>query len=378
MRLFLIPILLFTLLVTAGCGGTSTSLLEDYTTDIYTPEYASGFEIAGAEHGASTLLTIRNPWQGAQDVQQQIFLAREGENAPEGFMGQVVRTPVRRVVCLSSSYVAMFDAIGQIRRVVGVSGIDYISNAYINAHKHDGTVSDVGYDTNLNFELIVAQQPDVVLLYGVTGENPTITGKLSELGIPYIYIGDYVEESPLGKAEWLVVMAEICDDTEHGEAVFVGICDRYNALKQQRSDSTTLKVMLNTPYRDTWFMPSSRSYMVQLIRDAGGEYIYTGNDSDTSTPIDIEEAYRLAQHADLWLNVGQFTTMNELKSQNPKFAETPVVRAGRVYNNNRRHTPSGGSDFWESGVVCPDKILADLVSILHDGDAALYYYQRLP
>lgn len=378
MRLSLIPTLLFTLLVTAGCGGASTSLLKDYTTDIYTPEYASGFEISGSKDGASTLLTIRNPWQGAQDVQQQVFLARESAKAPDGFAGQVIRTPVRRVVCMSSSYVAMFDAIGQIQRVVGVSGMDYISNTYINKHKLDGTVCDVGYDTNLNFELIVAQQPDVVLLYGVTGENPTITGKLAELGIPYIYIGDYVEESPLGKAEWLVVMAEMCDDTEHGRTVFNGIRDRYNALKQHGNDSTALKVMLNIPYRDTWFMPSSRSYMVQLIRDAGGEYIYTKNDSNTSMPIDIEEAYRLAQHADLWLNVGQFTRMNELKSQNPKFAETPVVRAGRVYNNNRRHTPSGGSDFWESGVVCPDKILADLVSILHGNDTELYYYQRLP
>lgn len=50
---------------------------------------------------------------------------------------------------------------------------------------------DVGYDTNLNFELLASMRPDLVLLYGVTGENTVVTGKLRELGIPYIYVGDY-------------------------------------------------------------------------------------------------------------------------------------------------------------------------------------------
>ena len=110
---------------------------------------------------------------------------------------------------MSSSHVAMFDAIGQVRRVSGVSGIDYISNPYVREHRLCGEVRDVGYDTNLNFELLAAMRPDLMLLYGVTGENTVVTGKLRELGIPYVYIGDYVEESPLGKAEWLVLAAEL-------------------------------------------------------------------------------------------------------------------------------------------------------------------------
>ena len=63
---------------------------------------------------------------------------------------------------MSSSHVAMFDAIGQIRRVCGVSGIDYISNAYVNEHRCCGEVLDVGYDTNLNFERLAAMQPDLM------------------------------------------------------------------------------------------------------------------------------------------------------------------------------------------------------------------------
>lgn len=368
-------------LLATACGGSGVRSADDFTIEIYTPAYASGFAIRGTDDDASTLITVRNPWQGAGDVEQHLLVLRDGAEAPAGFEGQIVKAPVRHVVCMSSSHVAMFDAIGEVRRVSGVSGIDYISNAHVNEHRYCGEVRDVGYDTNLDFELLAAMRPDLVLLYGVTGENTVVTGKLRELGIPYIYVGDYMEESPLGKAEWLMVPAELCNVRDTGAETFRGIADRYNALKAATAAAAARpKVMLNTPYRDTWFMPSSRSFMVRLIEDAGGEYIYTKNDSDTSVAIDMEEAYLLANAADVWLNVGPCNTLAELTAQNPKFAEVPAVRDRMVFNNNRRQTPAGGSDFWESGVVRPDLVLRDLNAILRPetaGTAELHYYKRL-
>lgn len=369
-------------LLATACGGSGVRSADDFTIEIYTPAYASGFAIRSTDDDASTLITVRNPWQGAGDVEQHLLVLRDGAEAPAGFEGQIVKAPVRHVVCMSSSHVAMFDAIGEVRRVSGVSGIDYISNAHVNEHRYCGEVRDVGYDTNLDFELLAVMRPDLVLLYGVTGENTVVTGKLRELGIPYIYVGDYMEESPLGKAEWLIVPAELCNVRDKGAETFRGIADRYNALKAATAAAAAArpKVMLNTPYRDTWFMPSSRSFMVRLIEDAGGEYIYTKNDSDTSVAIDMEEAYLLANAADVWLNVGPCNTLAELTAQNPKFAEVPAVRDRMVFNNNRRQTPAGGSDFWESGVVRPDLVLRDLNAILRPETAVtaeLHYYKRL-
>ena len=361
-----------------ACGGPSGHALGDFTTEVYTPAYASGFDIRGTEKDASTLVTVRNPWQGGSNVEQHLLILRDGAKAPANFDGQAVKAPVRHVVCMSSSHVAMFDAIGQVKRISGVSGIDYISNPYVQEHRFCGEVRDVGYDTNLNFELLAAMRPDQLLLYGVTGENTVITGKLRELGIPYIYIGDYVEESPLGKAEWLVLAAELCDLRAAGADTLQRIARDYQALKVQPAPSTPRpRVMLNTPYRDTWFLPPTNSYMIRLIEDAGGEYIYTKNNSNTSVAVDLEEAYLLANAADYWLNVGPCNTLAELTSQNPKFADIPVVLNRRVYNNNRRQTPSGGSDFWESGVVRPDLVLRDLRTILSGSDDATCYYKRL-
>ena len=223
-----------------------------------------------------------------------------------------------------------------------------------------------------------AAEPMVGLLYGVTGENTVITGKLRELNIPYIYIGDYVEESPMGKAEWLVVAAELCDLRQAGADTLRRIARDYEALRSQPAPGGKRpKVMLNTPYRDTWFMPSSHSYMIRLIEDAGGEYVYTGNTSDASVAVDLEEAYLLANASDIWINVGACNTLAELTAQNPKFADIPVVRNRRVYNNNARQTPAGGSDFWESAVVRPDVVLRDLRTILSGGSEPTFYYKRL-
>ena len=121
-----------------GCSGPAKHTLSDFTTEVYTPAHASGFDIRGRDKDAATLVTVRNPWQGAGNVEQHLLILREGAKAPAGLDAQVVKAPVRHVVCMSSSHVAMFDALGEVRRISGVSGIDYISNTYVNEHRYCG------------------------------------------------------------------------------------------------------------------------------------------------------------------------------------------------------------------------------------------------
>ena len=138
--------------------------------------------------------------------------------------------------------------------------------------------------------------------------------------------------------------------------------------------------MLNTPYRDTWFMPARNSYMVRLLEDAGARYVFEENTATQTLPIDIEQAYYLTSKSDFWLNVSGCNTLDEVRRQNPRLADTPPVREGRVYDNNRRRNATGGSDFWESGVLRPDRVLADLVHIFHpelSETDELYYYRQL-
>ena len=350
-------------IVVAACGRKSVSL-EDFDKPVYMLEYASGFDIKGADSKQSVLLTVTNPWQGADGIAVQLFIARDGETAPEGFDGQVLEGDADRIVAMSSTHIAMLDAIGEVDRVVGVSGIDYISNPDIQARRD--RIGDVGYEGNINYELLLSLDPDLVLLYGVNGASG-MEPKLRELGIPFMYVGDYLEESPLGKAEWMVALSEVVGCRSEGEKVFAE-----NALDAP-------SVMLNMPYGDSWFMPSAGSYAVRLIEDAGGDYIYKKNTGNASTPVDMEEAYLLASAADLWLNVGMASTLGEVKAACPKFADTRCFRNGYVYNNNARTNAAGGNDYFESGVVHPELVLRDLIKIFHPElvEEDFVYYKRL-
>ena len=360
------------------CSCGSSSNIEDFNLSVYIPNYATGFHILGAEGKQSTLIRITNPWQSANDVETMLFIARGGEKVPDGFRGQVLHSDAKRIVCMSSSHIAMLDVMESVGNVVGVSGKDFITNPYIAANRH--SIADVGYDSNINFELLVAQRPDIVLLYGVTGAC-SMQSKLEELGIPYIYIGEYVEEDPLGKTEWLIVIAEIIGKREQGIAYFSEVPKRYNHLKSMAADAILPqpKVMLNTPYADSWFMPSTSSYLARLIADAGGDYIYKKNTSNHSQPIDIEEAALLTTEADIWLHVEGVSSLKDLRQQYPKFAKMPCVQRGEIYNCDKRSILGGGNDYWESGVVQPDVVLRDLIKIFHPElvSEEFVYYRKI-
>lgn len=368
----------------ASCAGNrGASSVADFDKKIYKPDYASGFEILGSDDGESVIIKTENPWQGAEGVSRSLFICRNGEKVPEGFDGEVMYGNAMRIVTMSSSHIAMLQTVGATDAVVGVSGINFITSPEIQSRRNE--IADVGYDGNIDYEKLIAARPDLVFLYGVNGAHP-MEKKLRELSIPFVYIGEYLEESPLGKAEWLVAAAECLGYRQKGEQVFSTIPEKYNSLRKLVADSIKdrPKIMLNMPYGDTWFMPPADSYMVTLIKDAGGEYVFAENKGNTSVAIDLEKAYKMTSEADFWLNLG-----NDIESRQdvlrlmPKFATTPPVVNGRLYNNTRRATLSGGNDFFETGVVTPDIILRDLIVILHPqlrGKAVLadpVYYEHI-
>ena len=365
------------LVIVALFSACSNKEIARDTEPLYTPRYAKGFAIERDKANGELLLCVKNPWQGANDISYHTVIDTDA--------------PIRRVVAMSSSHTAMLEAIGCGERIVGISGCRFISSPSLNTAIAEGKIAEVGYDSAFNFECIKSLRADMVLLYGVAGEAKALTSKFDELSIPYIYIGDYLEDDPLGRAEWVVALAYLCGVEEQGKAFFEGVEGRYNALRNQKHCSAYRpRVMLNLPYRDTWFMPPQGSYMVRLIEDAGGEYILRQETKDkrpesesqlanASKPISLEEALVLASRADFWLNLGQIASLEELCATAPRFAKVDAVRFKRIYNNTKRTNESRGSDFWESGAVRPDVILKDLVQILHyeAPSEKLYYYTKL-
>lgn len=346
----------------------------EYGEEIYKPSYSKGFEIKSLKDSQNHVISVFNPWQGSQNVSSDFFIIKEnGENK---FPGEIIHDKAERIVCMSSTHVAMLDELNAIDKIVGVSGKEYISNPFL----QNSEVPDIGYEGNIDYEKLVALKPDLVLLFSVNGTS-SMEPKLKELGIPFIYIGDYVEETPLGKVEWIIPVAEIIGKKEEGVRIFKDIEKEYSSLKNliANLNLSKPKVMVNAPFADFWYMPSSTSYIANIIRDAGGDYIYKKDSGNTSMPIDKEEALALLDEADIWINTGSFISREELTSSLPDFATSACVKNGNIFNNNRRITPARGNDCYESGAIHPERILKDLIMIFHSQfkDGELYYYQQL-
>ncbi|MDR0415662.1 MAG: ABC transporter substrate-binding protein [Prevotellaceae bacterium] len=332
--------------------------------NFYTPRYANGFCIDTG--GGAKTLTVVNPFQNSKDVAYRYALSD---------------TPPKRVICMSTTHVAFLRFIGREECIVGVSGAGRLYDPLLLAACARGDISDVGYDNTLNMEKILALQPDAIFAYGIAGEFSATAAKLEELGLKVIYIGEYTENHPLGKAEWAVAFAALFGCEQPTVEKFAQVAATYEAVRDSvvASGASKTKTLLNAPWSDTWFVPGAQGNAAQLLSDAGGESVIALRNRRDSYPISIEQACRSAQSADIWLNVGQATTLSELRAMHKLVETIPAFRRGSVYNSTARMNPQGGSDFFESGTVNPQLILKDIVKILHPelftSDTLTYYRQ---
>jgi iron complex transport system substrate-binding protein len=363
------------LLVSIGCHPG-----EQHTENASSDAYARGFYIT-VEEGIRKL-TVVNPWEKARNIQIDYYLVDKTSDIPASLKGKnIIRTPVEKIICLSTTHLAFLDALGEISRVKGISGGIYVSHPVISQGVQNAEIIDVGYGQNLNFEAIIDLQPDVVMVYGVDSEITGFLSKFSDLGIPSILNAEYLETSPLGKAEWIKFAGELFNKGELADSIFGETERKYIELTRVSArQANRPKVMMGLPYRDAWWVPGGDSYMARLIADAGGDYIGSDNSSRESYVISFEEALMWASVADFWLNVGMVTSKSEILAADARFEKFRVFSQGEIFNNNRRATGLGGNDFWESGVVAPEVILADLISIFHRGALnthEMIYYQEI-
>ena len=340
---------------------------------------ARGFHIE--KKGDITNLTVFNPWEKAHNISVEYFLLNENLPVPDLLSSKkFIRTPIKRIICLSTSHLGFIDVLNENRAVVGVSGSLYVSNTEIQKRINLGEVVDVGYGQNLNYELIVNQHPDLVMVYGIGSEVTTYTQKLEELGIPVIMNAEYLEETPLGKAEWVKFVGALFEKENEAGQFFDEIKSEYIALQKQVKNKTNQpKVVVGSPYKDSWWVPGGNSYLANLISDAGGDYLGKSNSSHESYVISFENALVWANEADVWINIGNLASKNEILAADERFENFKVFRNGRLFNNNNKLSERGGNDFWESGTVFPNLVLRDLITIFYPEliDEELVYYREI-
>ena len=266
-------------------------------------------------------------------------------------------------------------------------------SAVIDRRQPTSALADVGYDGAPDYEKIVALRPEVVLTYAVSGAKSPFEAKLEQLGIKVFTVNEHLERHPLARAAYIRLFGALTGRMAAADTILTEVKENYNTIAKDIANRHVppRKVLLNIPYNDQWFVPSTDNYLSAMISDAGGIVLGSESGKSASSVMSVEKAYSLSKEADCWLNVGWCHTREDLLGVNPIFKDMLGNIEGNaqelgygsfpvVWNDNKRVNPKGGNDIWQSGVARPDLVLQDLATILHpdnQGEAGetLYYRQ---
>lgn len=271
----------------------------------------------------------------------------------------------KRCVITTTSASAYIDALGEINSIVGVCSPNYFYNPKIIEKIKNKTIEDIGNDGTLNFEKILALKPDLI----ISGHNPNyekILNQLSKQGIKILYVEEFMELHPLGKTEYLKLFGRVFKQLPKADSIFSTVKENYLKLKEKSAHiSTKPTVFTGIMYGDSWYMAGGKSFLATLFRDAGAHYLWQENKNSGSVPMTFEEVLSKAKNADLWIGTSNFKSKRDLLNSNTNYAWFKAYQSGNVYALNNKENQSRANDYYEYGSIYVDKVLSDLIKIIH-------------
>ncbi|MBZ0296782.1 MAG: ABC transporter substrate-binding protein [Anaerolineae bacterium] len=392
-------VLLFVLVlsgVMVTAQEAATACVENYDADVdYFPdkveaEYSTGWIVEYFNN--YKLVTMLTPWPGsAPEDAIQYVLVECGTPVPEGYdNAQVIEIPAGDVIALSTTYLPHLQSLGLLDHLVGMDSFLYTTTPEVIEKIDAGELAEVGNDSTINVEVVLAAEPGLVLAYGNGDPNTDAAPILREAGVPVVVATDYIEVSPLGRAEWIKFVSLFYNAEATANEVFDSRVADYQALVEMTSaipEEERPLVLWNsyTSFGDAWYIPGSESYAAQIVRDAGAKLVLADDPQvqgkSSAVPFAFEAVYEAGVDADYWVPIAfGVQTLDDLLAQDERYADFAPAQNGTVYEITKRMNANGGNDYFESGVANPQIVLADLVRIFHPDlllDYEPYYFEAL-
>jgi iron complex transport system substrate-binding protein len=342
-------------------------------------KYARGFSVQQLNNG-NKLVEVGYPYQGAKTGYKYLLVQKGNEIPKHESDVEVITIPVESIVCTSTTHIPLLDYLNVTDKLIGFPNTDYISSEKMRKRIDEGKVKDLGIDKGMNIEELFLLKPSVVMGYAMSSDLGQLK-KIKDLGVPVILNAEYLEEHPLGRAEWIKFMALFFDKERAADSVFQFIEKEYlttHTLAKESSSKPT--VMSGIVYGDAWFMPGGKNYAATLLNDAGCNYLWGDTESNGFLEISFESVFAKAKEADLWIGVGAFKSLKEIDASEKRYTLFKPFKEKNVFSYNARQGAKGGSEFLELGYLRPDLILKDLVKIAHPElvpEHQLYFHKKL-
>ncbi|MBQ0061912.1 MAG: ABC transporter substrate-binding protein [Bacteroidales bacterium] len=371
MKQYFLMILL--LLLTACQGGKTTQMQAD--SNAIQLEYAANITMQQGE--GYILATLKNPWKENTILQTYVLVPKDQELPDNLPQGTVVRTPLNNALVYASVHCGLISQLGEEERIGGVCDREYIKLQSLQQRIDKGLAYDCGSNFTPNIERIIQMHPEAILLspYETSGDY----GKLGQLGIPLVQCADYMETSPLGRAEWVKFYGILFGCEQQADSLFKEVSSDYLHLKEMaQKTSTRPSVLSDTRYGQVWHQPAGNSTIGRLYVDAGATNPFGNNPESGSVALSSEQVFAQAHDADIWLvkyNAPQNRTLEELKNDADIHAQFKAFQTGNVYGCNTQTR-----NYYEETPYHPNYLLRDMIMMFHPElglEGSLRYYEKL-
>ena len=379
MKLFFLKIpLLFLLISVFGCQQKKAISTADIPNGINQVQYAKGFSIF--RYQGFSVVTITNPWPNA--TQAYIYILQE-KNAviPDSLkQNPVIQVPVKKIVVTSTTHIPSLEMLGVENTLVGFPNLDYVSSEKVRQRIEAGQIKELGSNQNLNTEVLIDTAPDIIIGFGIDNNNPALDN-LQKSGLKVLLNGDWNEQTPLGKAEWIKLFGALYGLETKANSLFNAIATDYNKTARLASKTTTKPtVMAGAIYENQWYLPEGNSWGCYFMKEANAQYLWAESKGTGSLSLSFETVLEKAQNADIWIGPGQFTSLKEMLEANPHYDQFKAFKNKKVYSYSTRKGKKGGLIFYELAPNRPDLVLKDMLKIMHPEllpDYQLYFFDQL-
>lgn len=348
---------------------------------IETNLYAKGFSVSQKE-GYKELLVYKP--HDKESLLCRYALVPRGAKIPKNLPPKTVciRVPVKSIALFSNIHVGALINLGVEDKIIGITRGNSLFDSSLYKRVLSGDITNLGesHNHNIDIEKVIEIQPELILL---STTNSTRIGEevFVESGLKLAYACSWMEETALGRTEWIKFIALFFNKEALADSIFKEVETNYNSLKKL---ATNIKgkpnVMLGYCTKGIWQMPGGHFYMVRYLRDAGANYILNEDKSHGYVPVNEEVVLDRWINADTWIYPGPFKNMREVENGREIYKQFKPFKTGEVYNIYNRTSANGGVDWWETGSTRPDIILKDFIKILHPEilpNYKLYYLSKL-
>ncbi len=359
------------------CKENNAKANEEIAVTNNTIYYAKGFTIN--KYDGFSVLKVSNPWPKANKSYTYILQEKNGIIPDSLKVFTTIKVPIQSIIVSSTTHIPSLEMLEVENSLVGFPNLDYISSEKVRSRIDVKKIKEVGREQALNTEIILELNPDLIVGYGIDNNNPTYDN-LEKSGLKIIYNGDWNEQSPLGKAEWIKFFGALYGLDEKAAIIFNKIEKEYKStLELAKKAKTNPTMMCGEMYENIWYMPQGNSWSSLFLKDAKTNYLWSNSTGTGSLSLPFETVLEKAKNAEFWFQ-GSFSSLQEMQNSNIHYNQFDAFKNKKIYSFSSKKGKTGGVLFYELAGNRPDLVLKDILKIVHPEllpDHKMFFYKKL-